>query len=426
MLRAYSQLDFLAPKNSATRRHEHHRDFAEELRAFREFGTETRETTATVADGSAIPLFVNEFWTAKQRAAHSLHEVSYRACFKPQLPRFFIERLTKPGDVVYDPFSGRGTTGLEAALLGRVPWVCDINPLSACLSAPRLNPATPEQVAARLRSLPLERPCDLPEELLVFYHPDTLRTIGNLRNYFLEREKDGQLDSIDAWIRMVALNRLTGHSSGFFSVYTMPPNQAVSVESQRKINERRHQAPTFRDVRKIIHKKPRTLQSDLRPQDLATLSTVRDGARIVTGDCRNTPLESDCVQLVVTSPTFLDIVNYNQDNWLRGWFVDVNPDDVPIMQFRKLEDWARAMTEGFREHRRLLRSGGHIAFEVGEVRKGSVRLEETVIKCGLDAGLSAELVLINDQEFTKTSNCWGVVNQDKGTNTNRLVLLRKE
>jgi hypothetical protein len=96
------------------------------------------------------------------------------------------------------------------------------------------------------------------------------------------------------------------------------------------------------------------------------------------------------------------------------------------MQFRKLEDWARAMTEGFREHRRLLRSGGHIAFEVGEVRKGSVRLEETVIKCGLDAGLSAELVLINDQEFTKTSNCWGVVNQDKGTNTNRIVLLRKE
>ena len=48
------------------------------------------------------PTFVNEFWTAKQRQACSLHEVSYRACFKPQLPRFFIERLTEPGEVVYD------------------------------------------------------------------------------------------------------------------------------------------------------------------------------------------------------------------------------------------------------------------------------------------------------------------------------------
>ena len=66
-----------------------------------------------------VNTFTNEFWTAKQRAAHSLHEVSYRACFKPQLPRFFVERLTQPGDVVYDPFMGRGTTLVEAALMGR-------------------------------------------------------------------------------------------------------------------------------------------------------------------------------------------------------------------------------------------------------------------------------------------------------------------
>ncbi len=35
---------------------------------------------------------------------------------------------------------------------------------------------------------------------------------------------------------MVAINRLTGHSPGFFSVYTLPPNQATSVQAQRKIN----------------------------------------------------------------------------------------------------------------------------------------------------------------------------------------------
>lgn len=56
-----------------------------------------------------VPYFFNEFWTARQRQAHSIHEVSYRACFKPQLPDFFIERLTKVGDTVYDPFMGRGT-----------------------------------------------------------------------------------------------------------------------------------------------------------------------------------------------------------------------------------------------------------------------------------------------------------------------------
>src|SRR5687768_4765769 len=82
-----------------------------ELQKFREFGAETKtlQISAPSFDGQEIitPAYVNEFWTSKQRAANSLHEVSYRACFKPQLPRFFIERLTKPGDIVYDPFMGR-------------------------------------------------------------------------------------------------------------------------------------------------------------------------------------------------------------------------------------------------------------------------------------------------------------------------------
>src|SRR5258708_15158534 len=65
-----------------------------ELESFREFGQVTRRLEVKFSGGNgeqAMPAFVNEFWTAKQRQAHSLHEVSYRACFKPQLPRFFIE-----------------------------------------------------------------------------------------------------------------------------------------------------------------------------------------------------------------------------------------------------------------------------------------------------------------------------------------------
>src|SRR6266568_7106583 len=107
---------------------------AEQLAAFREFGksTQATQTVATTFSGRAlrIPTYVNEFWTAKQRAANSLHEVSYRACFKPQLPRFFIDRLTERGEVVYDPFMGRGTTLIESGLLGRVPYGCDINHLN--------------------------------------------------------------------------------------------------------------------------------------------------------------------------------------------------------------------------------------------------------------------------------------------------------
>lgn len=88
---------------------------------------ETQTEYITIGD-TTIPKFINEFWTSKQRQTNSIHEISYRACFKPQLPRFFSQLLTKAGDVVYDPFSGRGTTSIEAALLNRDVIANDINP----------------------------------------------------------------------------------------------------------------------------------------------------------------------------------------------------------------------------------------------------------------------------------------------------------
>jgi hypothetical protein len=402
---------------------------ANELTAFCEFGQATRQlvTSTTTADGQAIsvPTFVNEFWTAQQRQANRLHEISYRACFKPQLPRFFIERLTQPGDVVYDPFMGRGTTPVEAALLGRVPFGCDVNPLSIVLTRPRLHPPELDEVAGRLKEIDFATADEFPEDLLVFYHPETLKEICALKRYLLARRANGDLDRTDDWIGLVALNRLTGHSNGFFSVYTLPPNQAVSVKAQQKINEKRKQVPPRRDVAAIILKKSRILLSECDRSLRATLGGLLPRAMLLTKAADSTPeIPSNSVQLVVTSPPFLDVVQYAPDNWLRCWFLGIDPKAVKLTVPRKLEDWKAAMTEVFHELHRVLKPGGHVAFEVGEVHGGKTKLEEAVSPCGIAAGLEPVLVLINDQKFTKTANCWGVDNNFKGTNTNRIVLLR--
>ncbi len=401
-----------------------------QLEAFREFGKETRilETRSQASDGRplCVPTYVNEFWTAKQRAASRLHEISYRACFKPQLPRFFIQRLTEPGEVVYDPFMGRGTSLIEAALLGRTPFGCDVNPLSVFLTRPRLHPPTLREVGERLERIDLADADEQPEELLAFYHPDTLRQIAALKKHLLRRKAEAALDAVDEWIWMVALNRLTGHSPGFFSVYTMPPNQAVSVKSQRKINEARGQTPPRRNVIEIICRKTRHLLADCSDAVRRGLAEAARGARILTRQCVSTPeIASGSVALVVTSPPFLNVVDYATDNWLRCWFIGADPRSVKLTVPQKLDDWREAMAGVFRELRRVLRAGGHVAFEVGEVRGGKVKLEETVLACGFEAGLEPVLVLINDQKFTKTANCWGVDNNFKGTNTNRVVVFRK-
>ncbi len=401
--------------------------FREEISAFEQFNKRMQcnwksKSQCRTAARVRTSVFVNEFWTSKQRAAHSLHEVSYRACFKPQLPRFFIERLTAPGDVVYDPFMGRGTTLLEAALLGRIPAGCDINPLSLTLIAPRLQPPGLEDVRQRLARIDFQDHDEFPEDLLIFYHPETLREIAALKKYLARPH----LDAVDLWIGLVALNRLTGHSPGFFSVYTLPPNQAVSVKSQRKINADRSQTPPRRLVPELILKKSRALLADCDASTRATLSSVAKRALLVNGAARSTPAIADgSVSLVVTSPPFLDVVDYAGDNWLRCWFLGLDAKSIQLTVPKKLEAWRTEMTSVFIELHRVLRPGGHVAFEVGEVRSGTIKLEETVVRCGVEAGLEPQLILINDQKFTKTANCWGVNNNSKGTNTNRIVLFRK-
>jgi len=402
--------------------------FVERLLSFREFGAETRVISTEFAGGKTAT-YVNEFWTARQRQANSLHEVSYRACFKPQLPRFFIERLTQPGDVVYDPFMGRGTTPIEAALLGRVPFGNDINPLSLMLATPRIRPPTGDEVERRLAQIPLNNSREFPEDLLAFYHPDTLRGICALKEHFIASKRSAyqtETQIVDDWLCMVALNRLTGHSPGFFSVYTLPPNQAVSLASQIKINAKRNQTPPRRDLAKIILKKSKQLLGDVSEDVRRTLSRVATQARFLNQPAdATTQLPAASVSLVVTSPPFLDVVQYAEDNWLRCWFLGIPPQSVALTIPKRLEAWGAAMTSVFHELHRVLKPGGHVAFEVGEVRGGKVKLEETVLPCGIAAGFDPVLVLINDQKFTKTANCWGVNNMGKGTNTNRVVLLRK-
>ena len=399
------------------------KEFADEIQSFADFGKETN-TLEFPDPAISIPVYVNEFWTSRQRAAHSLHEISYRACFKPQLPRFFISHLTQPGDAVYDPFMGRGTTVLEAALLGRRPVGCDINPLSERLVRPRLDPPPWIEVETRLTKLELDKPSEVWEDLLVFYHPSTLRQIINLRSYLLKRRQEGPLDRVDAWIQMVATNRLTGHSAGFFSVYTLPPNQAVSIESQKRINQKRAQLPPERDIKSIILRKTRSLLSKLQVYDLEMLAASRP--LLVTGSSDNTSvIASESIQLAVTSPPFLDVVNYQADNWLRCWFNGIDAEEVDIWQLKKPAEWQAAITRTFRELHRVLASGGFVAFEVGEVRNGKILLETLVAPAAMEAGLKPLMVLINDQMFTKTANCWGVNNRKKGTNTNRIVLIGK-
>ena len=368
-----------------------------------------------------------EFWTNKQRQGSSIHEISYRACFKSQLPKYFIEKFTNEGDIVYDPFGGRGTTAIEAALLGRNFITNDINPLSTLFVTGRLNPPSLDQIEEGLFTRIKKNTKIDNIDLSMFFEKNTFQEINDLRNYFINKDIKN-LDNVDHWIKMVATNRLTGHSKGFFSVYTLPPNQAASANRQIQINLKRNQSPEYKDTSKIILNKSKQLLRKVSLTESENLLRASKEALILECDASKTnKIPSSSVKLTVTSPPFLNIVNYAQDNWLRAWFnnIDLKTLTEKITMSKNLEEWSDKMRGVFAEIYRVSKKDGIVAFEVGEIKNGKINLEDSIIPIAEESGFNILEIMINSQNFSKTSNIWGISNNQRGTNTNRIVLMKK-
>jgi hypothetical protein len=391
------------------------------LTGIREFSGQATITRTFIEND--IPYYLGKFYKSGGARLHSLHEFSYRASFNPHLPEFLIERLSSPGDVVHDPFAGSGTTLIEAARLGRIAFGSDINPMAEVIIAPRIGPeVTVEGVIQALDTVDYsaEPPnlADLPKE---FFNTKTLWKLAALQAWSTERGRlgDAEPDPVARWVRMVVLSRITGHSNGFMSGYTLPPNKATTADSQRRINEKRGEEPPERGVNRNIIKKTRSL--------------LRDGAvpydcrhRIEVSDAANTPwIEDASVDLVVTSPPFCKEVDYAFEHWLRLRYLGIDPKSIAFSHIASLTDWTAMIRRTLIEMMRIVKPSGYIAIEVGEIKGGTVKLEQAVWEAA--AGLTCRRlgVIVHAAKFPKTSHIYGVINNKLGTNTNRIVIMQR-
>ena len=297
------------------------------------------------------------------------------------------------------------------------------------MTFPRINIPQIKNVFDRIDSIELQQNLRAEIDLSMFYHPATESELVSLKNYLSYRKEEEQEDNVDKWIRMVATNRLSGHSAGFFSVYTLPPNQATTPEEQIRINEKRQQKPEYRDIKKLIKKKTLSLLKDFNEESINKINSVGSKSELLVEDSRfaSRYLGNELVDLTVTSPPFLNIVQYSKDNWLRCWFNNIDIEDIEKKIFitPNLDKWRQFIRNVLGQLFILTKKGGYVAFEVGEVKNGSINLDEYVALDGINSGFDVIGIFVNTQQFTKTSNIWGVKNQKNGTNTNRIVLFRK-
>ena len=260
---------------------------------------------------------------------HPLHALCpYFAMFPPEFARAQVVRFTQPGEVVLDPFSGRGTTLLEASLERRHTLAADINPVAACITGAKARVPSLISVNCRLDELRAEFKSTCLDEIeserralpLFFkkaFHFHTLREV-----LFLRRRLDWQVDDIDRFIAALALGSLHGEmdrSKSYFSnqmprtISTKPDYSVRYWQKHKLVAKRKH-------VFDLLSKRAymRLGKGRTNGYGVSVRSDVRSLASVLS------PWEHT-VQLVVTSPPYLDVTNFEEDQWLRLWFLGGAP-----------------------------------------------------------------------------------------------------
>jgi len=346
---------------------------------------------------------------------HRFHSICpYFAIFPEQ---FVAENLvwSKPGDVVFDPFSGRGTTVLESLLRGRRAAGVDTNPVAVCLSNAKADPPPLTALLQRIRLLARRLGPGTGPELAdrffnACFHPKTLHQLLALR-----ASLEWRTDQVDRFIAAMVLGLLHGesHRSGRYFSNRMP--RTISTKpgySIRWWREHGCSAPE-RDVFEIL-----LLEADFRyrsaPPELR--------GWIAEGDCRGAsgffPELVGKVGLVVTSPPYLDTTDFGEDQWLRLWFL--GGPTVPHRRRVSVDDRHRSRTrywtfleEAWRGLRPLLRDGAHVV-----VRIGGKKLTQDQCRAGLESTMKAGIghgVELVDNRASKADKGQLRVHQPKAT-----------
>ncbi len=342
-----------------------------------------------------------EFWRADDEDAHSLHyAVSIPDSFSPALAHYFIQRYSGKNDLVFDPFSGRGTVPLEAALSERRCIGTDINPVCTRLSRAKLEPVDLVEVALFLQGVNFTRPVTLDgysECFEPFFDADTYREIVNLKTAIQHRG-----DPVSRFVEMVAMSLLHGHTAGYLSAYSLP-QVSVSPDHQRNMNDRRGKLPEYRAVAPRILRKVGLM---MRDGDRQRIRDFAGSSSIFQADARNlNGIQSSSVDLVITAPPRIGCRDGVSDQWLRSWFCGLSPRDqraAKDLSFSggDVASWIDFMNSALFEIARVLKSGGRAILELCEQQIDGVTVQlDEILKDAIATSLTSfwetESIIVN-------------------------------
>ena len=311
------------------------------------------------------------------RSIHTMHW--FPGNFISQIPSHLIQILSEPGSLVFDPFSGSGTTAIEAVRLGRNAITSDI--VSACVfvtscklaafQAPMKRAVITEIIA----KLAWKHLCEsdaigmqgegADEQLSKWYAP---RTLAQLRYLWKLIENVQGTDR--------AILELLFSDVLFFCA---SPGNKTSTGNIRKHHwgwVADNVLPTIR----LEHDAIAAFQSRLLDQlnENLPLESRSSSATVFRQDARRLGMQEASVDLVVTSPPYVGVIDYTRANRLlylwKGWQIDLDREKEIGARYKRgrisiQQEYLDDMRACWTEVSRVLRPGGFCAVILGESRK---------------------------------------------------------
>jgi hypothetical protein len=306
---------------------------------------------------------VNKDWT--------LHQIApFIGRMKPSIARSLIENNTEIGDLVVDPFCGSGVIGLESAALSRVVAIGDWNPYAVLLSKAKLFP--PKDLITAERNLVkawklsernkkyIDLRC-VPIWVRKFFHQETLRNTLSLR--------DACIENNDLFTFACLLGILHHQRPGFLSYpssHLVPylRNKLYPVDRYPDLYEEREVYPRIEAKIKRVFKR--------MPDQFLYKRIVHHTDARVFPKIKN-------IGAIITSPPYLNGLDYIRDNRLRLWFINKSlPENLEFTGKNRDMEYIALIKNVFTRLSVNMVTGGKIILVVGDVANRSSKVGQTI------------------------------------------------
>lgn len=349
----------------------------------------------------------------------SLHRICSRTgSFPPALAHYFVKRYSRRGEVVLDPFSGKGTLPLEACLNERIGIGNDLAPEAYVITRAKVNPVTLEEVKEWIsRTKERWRPesydvDEVSDDVRTFFSRYTLRQILAIRDLLMDDDSD-----LANFIKAAMCGILHGPTRIHLSV---PCSHAFSMSPKymrRFIKKNGLRKPKREVLRCLLAKAERVLRNGLpRVRGVATME-----------DARRLPLEDGSVRLIVTSPPYFNMQTYAWDNWLRLWFLGYDYLEVKnkLFQSESRQKFESFMQECLKEMYRVLKDDSACFVVVGDVKLNGyyVNMAEMIAPIAESVGFTVAR-LISDS-IPKSNKHLMYIKEEDGVSRERILELHK-